>query len=238
MRWFSGRVNVPSARESLHGAALQVDPSQSYPDYLDLRDRNRTFESLAALKSLARSAWIPAGIPPPRGPISPAATTLMHLAFSLIWGAFFTRPMSKGNDSAPYIVLSYAYWHSHFDEDRGVIGRAVDINKHPFTIIGVAPPEFRGTELFFAPGVLCPTRRIPTIQGADNLQYRSNHSHWVIGRLKPGVTPEAATADLNALVRGLRKLILPTMTGSDSAWRVPALLATCWAAPRANLWLD
>ena len=53
-------------------------------------------------------------------------------------------------------MLTYAYWHSHFQDDRGVVGRVVRLNKHPFTILGVAPPEFQGTLLFFSPDFLVP----------------------------------------------------------------------------------
>ena len=71
-------------------------------------------------------------------------------------GRFYHAADEKGTNSAPYVVLSYAYWHGHFHGDAGVVGRTVGINKHPFTIIGVAPPEFRGTELFFAPAMWIP----------------------------------------------------------------------------------
>jgi hypothetical protein len=57
--------------------------------------------------------------------------------------------MSKGRTVLPNIVLTYAYWHSHFQDDRGVVGRTVQLNKHPFTILGVTPPGFHGTILFF-----------------------------------------------------------------------------------------
>jgi hypothetical protein len=53
------------------------------------------------------------------------------------------------------IVLSYAYWHTHFHDDRGVLGRVVQLNQHPFTIIGVAPPAFRGTVVFPLLNSLC-----------------------------------------------------------------------------------
>jgi hypothetical protein len=56
----------------------------------------------------------------------------------------------------PEIVLSYALWHSQFNGDPAAVGRTVQINKYPFTIIGVAPPDFRGTELFFAPDLWAP----------------------------------------------------------------------------------
>jgi hypothetical protein len=58
-----------------------------------------------------------------------------------------------GRTVLPYIVLSYAFWQSHFQGDRGVVGRAVQLNKFAYTILGVAPPGFRGTELFYAPAL-------------------------------------------------------------------------------------
>ena len=70
-------------------------------------------------------------------------------------GRFFQRSDEHGPNSAPYIVLSYAYWHTHFQDDPGVVGRIVQVNKHPFTILGVAPPEFRGTLLFCHSRFLC-----------------------------------------------------------------------------------
>src|SRR5207249_2483371 len=61
-----------------------------------------------------------------------------------------------GAGSAPYIVLSYAYWHGHFQDDPGVVGRRAEVNKKPYTIIGVAPPEFRGTFLLLSPDFFVP----------------------------------------------------------------------------------
>jgi predicted permease len=102
-------------------------------------------------------------------------------------------------------VLSYAYWHGHFHADAGVVGRTIEINKHLLTIIGVAPPAFRGTELFFAPAFWIPEVEQPTVEGQDSLKYRGNHSGFVIGRLKPGVTAAQATEDLNSLATWLAK---------------------------------
>jgi hypothetical protein len=58
-----------------------------------------------------------------------------------------------GPNSAPYVALSYAYWHSHFQDDRTVVGRVVRLNRQAFTILGVAPSGFHGTILFFAPDI-------------------------------------------------------------------------------------
>jgi len=109
----------------------------------------------------------------------------------------------RGPNSAPYIVLTYAYWHSHFQEDRGVIGRTVQVNRHPFTIIGVTPPEFRGTVLIFSPDFFVP---IVQVDGWDGLTDRGNR--WVgdlVGHLKAGVSQAQAVADLNSIGSALEK---------------------------------
>jgi hypothetical protein len=53
-------------------------------------------------------------------------------------------------------VLTYLYWHSHFQDDRGVVGRTLQLNEHSFTVVGVAPPGFYGTLLFFSPSLFVP----------------------------------------------------------------------------------
>src|SRR5438552_955031 len=77
-----------------------------------------------------------------------------------------------GANSAPYIVLSYEYWHTHFQADHGVLGRKVLVNKHPFTITGVAPPGFHGTLLFFNPAFFVPLVNQEQVEGANNLSTR------------------------------------------------------------------
>jgi hypothetical protein len=107
--------------------------------------------------------------------------------------------------SVPYIVLSYAYWHGHFNSDPATVGRTVQINKHPYVIAGVAPPDFRGTELFFAPDLWAPLVDLQQMGGWDPVGEPGSHCTWVMGHLKPGVTPSAATADLNTIAASLAK---------------------------------
>ena len=105
-------------------------------------------------------------------------------------GRFFSVADEHGPNSAPYLVLSYAYWHSHFQDDRDVVGRVVQVNKHPFTILGVAPPEFNGTLLFFYPDFWAPMVQQEQIQGIDVLNDRGQRDIFmVLGHMKPGVTP-------------------------------------------------
>ena len=169
--------------------SVSSTPSQSYPDYLDLRDRNRTFESMLTFNIVGPVGVDTGGIRRLRGRTWRAETTSTRWEFSLIWGGSFTPPMSTGNNSAPYVVLSYAYWHGHFHDDAGVVGRTVQINKHPHH------DHWRG-----AAGVSrvrsCSLRRrsgfrwssSPRSRATTRLQYRGNHSEFVVGRLKPGVT--------------------------------------------------
>src|SRR5208337_4574206 len=101
---------------------------------------------------------------------------------------------------------SYALWHNHFQEDRGVVGRVVQLNKHPFTIIGVTPPEFHGTLLFFNPDFFVPIVNQEQVEGRNVLNARA--SRWifmVMGHLKPEVTPAQAIADLNSIGSYLEK---------------------------------
>ena len=158
-------VKVPNAQNLYMVQRFQY-PSQSYPDYVDLRDRNRTFESMVMFADHG-----PGGsgyrreVRRLRGRTWRVETISTRWGFSPTWGASITPPMSKGPNSAPYVVLSYAYWHGHFHGDAGVVGRMVQINKHQITIIGVAPPEFRGTELFFAPAMWIPMVEQPIDRG-------------------------------------------------------------------------
>jgi predicted permease len=189
-------LNVPQA-QSLY-AIWRPDASDahmSYPDYLDLRDRNRSFDGLIAWNMYE------AGLDTGKDPSSvwvyeTSGNYFDALRLQPYRGNFFHASDEHGPNSAPFAVLTYAYWHRHFQDDPGVLGRVVQLDKRPFTILGVAPPEFHGTILFFSPDFF-----VPIVNHAqDELNARGNR--WVfmtMGHLKPGVTPEQATADLNSI---------------------------------------
>jgi len=203
-------VNVPNGQNLYMVQHFQF-PSQSYPDYLDLRDRNRTFESLVTFNIIGPVGVDTGGNPSTAWPYLASGNYFDALGIQPYLGRFYHASDEKGSNSAPYVVLSYAYWHGHFHDDAGVVGRTVAINKHQLTIIGVAPPEFRGTELFFAPAMWIPMVEQPTIEGYNSLQQRGNHSDFVEGMLKPGVTAAQAADDLNVMAAWLAK----TYPGDD-----------------------
>ena len=124
-------LNVPQS-ESLY--ALQRGDAkyivQSYPDYVDLRDRNRSFDGLAAY-TIGQ-----AGLDTGENPSTPwfyevSGNYFDALRIQPYLGRFFHAPDEQGPNSAPYIVLAYSYWHTHFQDDRGVVGRTVLLEQAP-----------------------------------------------------------------------------------------------------------
>jgi predicted permease len=223
-------VNVPNGK-NLYTVQRNPYPSQSYLDFIDMRDRNRTFESMIMF-DLVGPVGVNAGNNPHTAwPYLASGNYFDGLGIQPYLGRFFHASDENGVGSAPYIVLSYPYWHSQFHDDRGVVGRAVEINTHPFTIIGVAPPAFRGTELFFAPAMWIPMVEKPTISGYNGLKERGNHSGFVEGRLKPGVTPAQATADLNALGVWLGKTYPEDDAGIQFTLTRPGLIGDTLGRP-------
>src|SRR6202047_2435260 len=186
-------LNVPEA-QSLYGIerASDKDMSQSYPDYLDLRDRNRSFGDLAAF-SITQVALDTGENPSLIWGVEASGNYFDALRIQPYLGRFFHASDEHGASSAPYIVLSYAYWHSHFHDDRGVVGRTVQLNKHPFTILGVAPLEFRGTLLFVFPDFWVPLVNQEQVEGTNVLNARGNRGIlMVLGHLKAGASPAPA----------------------------------------------
>jgi hypothetical protein len=116
-------LNVPQA-ESLYlvERASDKDTSQSYPDYLDLRDRNHSFDSLAAY-TVTQVAMNTGEGPSLIWGMESSSNYFDALRIQPYLGRFFNLSDDHGPNSAPYIVLSYAYWHSHFHDDRSVVGQ-------------------------------------------------------------------------------------------------------------------
>jgi predicted permease len=196
-------LNVPLP-ESLYGLQYGegVKGAQSYPNYLDFRDRNNSFDDLAAYHMTR--VGLDTGENPTRVWLYEVTGNYFDvLKIQPYLGRFFHPSDEHGAHSAPYIVLSHGYWHSHFQDDTDAVGRAVEINKRPFTIIGVAPPEFKGTFVLLSPDFFVP---IVSLEDADTLNTRSGR--WIfetIGHLKTGVTPAQAGADLNSIGEYLQK---------------------------------
>src|SRR2546429_27991 len=197
-------LHVPNA-DSLYAIQHGNEASlyESYPDYLDIRDRSRSFEGLAAFN--IDQAGVDTGENPSRIWLAEVSGNYFDsLGVQPYLGRVLYPSDEQGPNSAPYVVLGYSYWHTHFQDDSGVIGRVIQLSKHPFTIIGVAPPEFHGTLVFFDADLFIPI--VNAGQLGNDLNARENR--WVfmtVGHLKAGVSREQAIADLNSIGSYLEK---------------------------------
>jgi predicted permease len=228
-------LNVPHPEtlfmlERAYGS--DTTPSESYPDYRDLRDRNRSFDSLV-LYNIMGGVGLDTGHGTPSvvWPYAVSGNYFDALGVQPYLGRFIHASEERGPNSMPEIILSYALWHSHFNGDPGVVGRTVQINKHPFTIIGVARPDFRGTELFFAPDLWAPLVNAPQIGEWFSLEERGNHNAWAAGHLKAGVTPAAAASDLNAIANSLAKTYPKSDAGLKFSLSRPGLAGNTLGRP-------
>ena len=193
-------LTVPRA-ESLYGIERsdEDNPVQSYPDYIDLRDRNRSFESLAAYK-IAEAGLDSGDSTSHVFGYEVSGNYFDALGIQPRLGRFFHGGDEHGANSAPYVVLGHSFWHTRFQDDRGMVGRVIQLNKHPFTVIGVVPADFHGTLLFFTPDFYVPMVNQQQLEGRSVLNERG--VAWVylaLGHLKAGVTPAQAAADLNSI---------------------------------------
>jgi len=199
-------LNLPN-EQSLYAIEHGGDKSgnESYPDYLDLRDSNRSFDGLAAFD--ITEVGLDTGGNPDRAWIYTVSGNYFDvLGIQPLLGQFFHESDEHGPNSAPYIVLTYSYWRAHFRQDRAVVGRSVMLNRHSFTIVGVAPRDFHGTMLVAHPDFFVPLVDASQVYGDERLNARGNR--WistVVGHLKTGVTYAQAIADLNSVGTYLQK---------------------------------
>src|SRR5580658_813795 len=138
--------------------------SQSYPDYVDFKTRNTAFSDMAAYR-LGFAGLSAGGAAQKYMVYEVSGNYFDMLGVQPALGRFFHQSDEHGPNSAPYVVLSDHLWRTRFNADPRIIGTTVDLNKHPFTIIGVAPGSFHGTELFFWPEFWVPMVNEEQIEG-------------------------------------------------------------------------
>jgi predicted permease len=222
-------LNVPDEK-SFYSIEERGQSLNSYPDYQDVRDRNRNFAGVLAFN------FAPAGLDTGSEPsqvwlYEASGNYFDTLGVKPYLGRFFHASDEHGPNSSPYIVLSYAYWRNHFRGDPSVIGRTVQLNKHPFTILGVATPEFRGTETYFSPALWVPLANQEQIEGYNGLDQRTGRSLWLIGRVKPGVSAAQATTDLHLVATYLTRTYPKDDDGLTFSLARPGLLGNLLGGP-------
>ncbi|MBZ5607302.1 MAG: ABC transporter permease [Acidobacteriia bacterium] len=178
-------------------------PSQSYPTYLDLRDRNRTLAGLIAYR-IAPVSLSQGGKNAHMWGDEATGNYFDVLGVHAVLGRTFTPEDDRRGSPHPVIVLSYSTWQSHFGADQNIAGKTAKLNGLEYTILGVTPKGFYGTEILLAPEFWVPLAMVPQIEpGNDWLDRRGTHNIWILGRLKPGFNARQAAEDLNAIAADL-----------------------------------
>lgn len=200
---------VPVVKDQ--GRVVWLRAPISYPDYLDYKDKTRSFEGMAAATGTSEFS-----LQGTRGPEVIKGEFVAENYFDVLKvGALKGRTFVKeeGETPVPVVVLSERLWRTHFDSDSNIIGRQISLNGLSFTVVGVAPKDFIGTEVGLDRELWVPLRMQPVlnppeaVRAADpaSSRFQSRDSHWlaVFARLAPGVSHEQAATDLNNVARSV-----------------------------------
>ncbi|MBV9771362.1 MAG: ABC transporter permease, partial [Bryobacterales bacterium] len=177
-------------------------PAQSFPNYRDLRDRNSAFESLFAYRIAPMSLSDDRGAQRVWGYLV-TGNYFQSLGIQPALGRFFTPAEDVQPNASPLAVLSYSCWQNRFAGDSQIVGREIRINNAKYTVLGIAPRTFHGTETFYWPEIWVPMMMLPQIEGRSWLDSRQTFNAWVAGRLKAGISAAQAEANLNSIVAQL-----------------------------------
>ena len=181
--------------------------TQSFPNYRDLRDRNETFAGLVGYRIAPMELESASGAARIWGLLA-TGNYFDTLGVHPLMGRMFHQADDLHPGASPYAVLSYNAWRARFGADRSLVGKTIRINRLPYTVLGVAPPDFHGTELWYWPEVWVPMMMEPQIEsytGTGWLDNRGTWNTWVLGRLKPGTSKAKALANLNTIAAELAR---------------------------------
>jgi predicted permease len=181
----------------------------SHPIFERLRDRSQVFTGVLAAQDDTNRVEIVG--PEPGGRTEEAEVQLVSgeyfqvLGVNAFAGRLFTIADNQEPGAHPVAALSYGFWRRRFAGDFSVVGQSVTLKGQPFTIIGVAPPEFFGESVGRAPDIWAPLMMQPQFERGQSYLDQANIS-WlrIMARLRPGVHEEQAQASLDALLAQVR----------------------------------
>jgi predicted permease len=214
---------------------LQTSPS----NYADLRDKNEVFSGLAA------HAPLPLNISGGTGEPQQVFGEIVSGNYFSVLGArpLVGRGFLPDEDKTPgaklVCVLGYGEWQTRFGGDTGIVGRTIDLNGQKFTVVGVMPKGFKGTNAIGAPALWVPSMTYPqTATGFFLEMLRPDSRRGLIynltGRLKPGVTVKQAEANLKTIARQLEQEY-PNENKGRNVSLIPLSQATVNPGFRSNL---
>jgi putative ABC transport system permease protein len=194
----------------------------SYPMFKDLRDRNPVFSGmLAADRTNVGLAWQNQAKDVHAELVS--GNYFQVLGLRPAAGRLFTPADETAKNANPVVVLSYDEWRTRFGGSRDVIGKALRVNGHPFTIVGVAPENFQTAIGGYRPALFVPVTMVDIAipWTAPIHRYDNRQSLWltIVARRKPGISIQQAQAAMLPLWRALRANELPLYKNSSQKFR-------------------
>jgi predicted permease len=198
---------VPAVKEQ--SCVVWLRAPISYPDYVDYREQTQSFEGMAAATGTSEFSLARGGEPE----LIKGEYVTENYFDVLKVGALKGRTFSneEGQTPVPVVVLSEQLWRTRFDSDAAIIGQKISLNGLGFTVVGVAPKNFIGTEVglnreLWVPLAMQPILNPPEAsRSADPVRNRfiERDNHWlaILARLKPGVSREQAGTELTTVAR-------------------------------------
>lgn len=189
----------------------------SYPMYRDIRDQNSVLSGVLATDA------VQVGVQWHKQPELISGELVSGNYFEVLGvtpalGRLFVSSDDQVQEANPVVVLSFGYWKRRFGSDPQILNQSIQINGHPFTVIGVTPPGFRSVVAGNAPDVFAPMMMKPQVTpGWNDLDNRRSRWLNIIGRLKPGVSREQA--GLNPLWHSLRSEEFKTIPAKSEQFR-------------------
>ena len=185
-------------------------PLVSYPDYLDYAGQTTTLQSLTAFTNGRVTLTSESGSYALWGAAVDAGF-FDTVGVRPVRGRAFTSSEGRSNDAGALVaILSYHAWQDLFGAAEDIVGRAIAVNNRPATVIGVAPPNFRGTMLAERADVWLPLQMYLAISFPPEVRQRGTTDRTdvpvdLIGRLAPGMTVAAAQADFETMQARLNR---------------------------------
>lgn len=206
-------------------------PAFSYPNYKDLRDRNEVFSDLIAYRfsplSLSHD-----GINERVWGYEISGNYFEALGVNAVLGRMISPADDLTPGAHPLTVVSYACWQQRFGGQPTIIGRDVIVNGRSYTVIGVAPQGFFGTEVIAAPDLWFPVAMQAQLEnGSGWLDSRQVENLFIQGRLKPGVSKSQAQASLSEIARQLEREYPNDNEGKGIALSAPGLMGNAMRGP-------
>ena len=200
-------------------------PPFSYYDYAELRDNTHSFAGLLAYHDDYMSIT---GTGTPERVYGALTSSNYFEVLGVRPQLGRTLAPTGANESAgaAEAVLSYELWQNRFGADQGVVGRTIQINLHPYTIVGVAPKGFHGCKSGLKSDIWIPLGMDSMIWGSTRLMQRDTYWLNVLGKLRPGIDSAAADSELNVLMQHIvdrypNEHRGPNRISSDPLWRSP-----------------